>query len=165
MGSISLKSLSITAGVPLFSNLDLVIQDGDRVGLVAGNGMGKTTLLRAIAGTLEPTSGDIVRSRGLKIGYVEQDVPDALRPLTLRDAVLDALPVADRDSDSWRADVVLDEFETPDEMRARPVSALSGGWQRLMLLMRVWVGQPTRCCSTNRLTTSTSKRSSSWKPG
>lgn len=142
MGSISLKSLSITAGVPLFSNLDLVIQDGDRVGLVAGNGMGKTTLLRAIAGTLEPTSGDIVRSRGLKIGYVEQDVPDALRPLTLRDAVLDALPDADRDSDSWRADVVLDEFETPDEMRERPVSALSGGWQRLMLLMRVWVGQP-----------------------
>jgi len=142
MGSISLKSLSITMGVPLFSNLDLVIQDGDRVGLVAGNGMGKTTLLRAIAGTLEPTSGDIVRSRGLKVGYVEQDVPAPLLDLGLRDAILDALPASERGTDSWRVDVVLDEFATPDDMRDRPVKALSGGWQRLMLLMRVWVLQP-----------------------
>ncbi|RYE87157.1 MAG: ABC-F family ATP-binding cassette domain-containing protein [Hyphomicrobiales bacterium] len=142
MGSISLKNLSITAGAPLFSSLDLVVQDGDRVGLVAGNGMGKTTLLRAIAGTAEPSSGEIVRSRGLQVGYVEQDVPAALQALTLYGAVLEALPVADRDTDSWRVDVVLDEFETPAEMRQRPVAALSGGWQRLMLVMRVWVRQP-----------------------
>jgi ATPase subunit of ABC transporter with duplicated ATPase domains len=142
MGSISLKNLSITAGVPLLANLDLVVQDGDRVGLVAGNGMGKTTLLRAITGTAEPSTGDIVRSRGLKIGYVEQDVSASLQELTLYHAVLDALPAGDRESDSWRVDVVLDEFETPDDMRTRQIKALSGGWQRLMLLMRVWVGQP-----------------------
>ena len=142
MGSISLKDLSITAGTPLFRNLDLVVQDGDRVGLVAGNGMGKTTLLRAIAGTTEPTSGDVVRSRGLQIGYVEQDAPARLHDLPLYDAILDALPEGERETDSWRVDVVLDEFKTPEEMRQRPVRALSGGWQRLMLLMRVWVGQP-----------------------
>jgi len=142
MGSISLKNLSITAGTPLFRNLDLVVQDGDRVGLVAGNGMGKTTLLRAIAGITEPSSGDIVRSRGLKIGYVEQDVPARLAELPLHEAILDALPEAERETDSWRVDVVLDEFRTPEEMRQRPVRALSGGWQRLMLLMRVWVAQP-----------------------
>src|SRR5690606_4235232 len=99
-------------------------------------------LLRAIAGTTEATSGDVVRSRGLQIGYVEQDVPTRLHELPLYDAILDALPEAERETDSWRVDVVLDEFKTPEEMRQRQVRALSGSWQRLMLLMRVWVGQP-----------------------
>ena len=69
MGSISLNSAGVIATAPLFSNLSLVVADGDRVGLVAGNGGGKTTLLRCIAGTQQPTSGEIVRSRGLRIGF------------------------------------------------------------------------------------------------
>src|SRR5690606_5642641 len=91
MGSISLSSAGVTASAPLFSDLNLVIADGDRVGLVAGNGGGKTTLLRCVAGLQSLTTGDIVRSRGLRIGFVEQDVPDRLAPLPLREAVLDAL--------------------------------------------------------------------------
>ena len=142
MGSISLNSVSILAGSLLAKDLTLAIQDGDRVGLVAGNGLGKTTLLRTIAGLAEPASGQVVTSRGLRLGYVVQDVPQALHAFTLRDAVIDALPPADRETDNWRADVVLDDFETPEDMRTRQVKALSGGWQRLMLLMRVWVGQP-----------------------
>ena len=142
MGSISLQNLSIIAGVQLFRELSLVIADGDRVGLIAGNGNGKTTLLRLIAGLAEPTTGEVVRSRGLRIGYVEQDVPTHLMALSMRDAVLEALPTADREADAWRADVALDGFETPWEMRDRLVSELSGGWQRLMLIARVWVSEP-----------------------
>lgn len=50
MGSISLKNLGIAANFPLFRNLDLVVGDGERLGLVAGNGGGKTTPVRCIAG-------------------------------------------------------------------------------------------------------------------
>ncbi|HTO28593.1 MAG TPA: ATP-binding cassette domain-containing protein [Devosia sp.] len=142
MGSISLRNAGLVATDTLFSNLNFVISDGDRVGLVAGNGRGKTTLLRAIAGQGDLTSGDIVRSRGLTIGYVEQDMPAASMGLTLYDAVLEALPVADRETDSWRVDVVLDEFETPDAMRNRKLTELSGGWQRIALIARCWVLQP-----------------------
>jgi len=142
MGSISLHNLGATAIFPLFTDLNLTIQDGDRLGLVAGNGNGKTTLLRIIAGVAEPTSGDITRSRGLRVGYVEQDVPASLMDLSLRDAVALVLPAGQRDSDSWRVEVALDEFETPDELRARPVKSLSGGWQRLMLIARIWVTEP-----------------------
>ncbi len=142
MGSISLNSVSILAGSLLAKDLTLAIQDGDRVGLVAGNGLGKTTLLRTIAGLAEPASGQVVTSRGLRIGYVVQDVPQALHAFTLRDAVIDALPPADRETESWRADVVLDEFATRLDLHDRPVGELSGGWQRLMLLMRVWVTGP-----------------------
>ncbi|WP_439601515.1 ABC-F family ATP-binding cassette domain-containing protein [Devosia sp.] len=165
MGSISLKNLSITATDPLFRDLSLVVADGDRVGLVAGNGLGKTSLLRVIAGLAEPTGGEVVRSRGLRIGYVEQDVPAALMPLTMRDAVLEALPVADRETDAWRADVALDGLETPYELRDRLVSALSGGWQRLMLIARVWVTDPDALLMdepTNHLDLSKLFRLESW---
>ena len=142
MGSISLRNAGLVATDTLFANLNFVIADGDRVGLVAGNGRGKTTLLRAMAGQGELTSGDITRSRGLTVGYVEQDMPPASMGLTLYDAVLEALPPADRDTDSWRVDVVLDEFETPPAMRNRKLTELSGGWQRIALIARCWVLQP-----------------------
>src|ERR1700760_3226510 len=104
MGTISLNAVSFTATDPLFSDVTLTIGDGDRVGLVAGNGRGKTTLLRCIAGLLEPSAGEITRSRGLSIGYVEQDVPPRLLGLTLRDAILAALPPDLQDSDAWRVE-------------------------------------------------------------
>ena len=142
MGSISLRNVSLTATDPLFSNLNIVIGDGDRVGLVAGNGNGKTTLLRAMAGLTELTGGDIVRSRGLQVGYVEQDMPPQSMGLTLHESVLEALPLSERVTDSWRVDVVLDEFETPEAMRHRVLRELSGGWQRIALIARCWVLQP-----------------------
>ncbi len=142
MGTISLNKLSIIAGAPLVGDLTAVIGDGDRVGLVAGNGMGKSTLLRIIAGTQEPSAGEVIRSRGLRIGHVEQDVAPGLLALSMRDAVLEALPAAARETDAWRADVALDGFDTPYEMRDLPVSALSGGWQRLMLIARIWATEP-----------------------
>jgi len=142
MGTISLNGAGVIASEPLFDTLSLTIGETDRVGLVAGNGRGKTTLLRCIAGLQALTHGEIVRSRGLAIGYVEQDVPAALLPLSLRAAVREALPPARRDSDAWRVDMVLDEFAAPEDMRARQVDQLSGGWQRLMLIARVWVNEP-----------------------
>ena len=142
MGTISIRNAGLTATDILFSKLDINIGEGDRVGLVAGNGRGKTTLLRAMAGQGELTTGEVVRSRGLTVGYVEQDMPPSLMGFTLADAVLDALPFSERDTESWRADVVLDEFETPSAMRARKLAELSGGWQRIALIARCWILQP-----------------------
>ncbi|HTV68052.1 MAG TPA: ABC-F family ATP-binding cassette domain-containing protein [Rhizobiaceae bacterium] len=142
MALINLRSLGVTLGAPLFSNLNLSIEPGDRLGLVAANGRGKSTLLRTIAGAFEPTAGDVTRSRGLRVGHVEQDVPAALAPLTFRDVVHRALPADQVDSESWRVDVALEELGVPEEMRERPLAALSGGWQRLAMLARTWVTEP-----------------------
>lgn len=142
MGSISLKNVGVIATSSLFSNLSFVAGEGDRIGLIAGNGGGKTTLLQCITGLAEPTSGEVVRSRGLQIGFVEQSVPEPLLNLTLREAVRRALPPHEREGEAWRADVALDGFDTPDELRDRLVGELSGGWQRLMLIARVWVNEP-----------------------
>lgn len=142
MATISLKNAGHRAGELLFSNLNLVIGDGDHVGLVAPNGRGKSTLLRAMAGLGELSEGDITRSRGLAIGYVPQDVPDAALGQTLTGFVGSALDASTLDAEGWRVDVVLDEMSIPSEFRDKPLAELSGGWQRMALLARCWVTQP-----------------------
>jgi ATPase subunit of ABC transporter with duplicated ATPase domains len=142
MPAISLRNVGVLTPHPLFQNLSMTIGDADRIGLIAGNGGGKTTLLRCLAGVAEPTTGDIVRSRGMRIGYVDQDVPANLLNLPLGEALRRALPPAARDSNEWRVDVVLDEFGASAELRDRPLHALSGGWQRLALIARAWVTEP-----------------------
>ena len=142
MAQINTKDLGITLGTELFSGLTLELRGGDRMGLVAANGRGKTTLLRCLAGQLDPTTGDITRSRGMRTGLVEQDVPAAIASLTVQQAVTAALNPEQAESESWRVDVVLDELEVPTDLRNRPMSGLSGGWQRMALLARVWVTEP-----------------------
>jgi ATPase subunit of ABC transporter with duplicated ATPase domains len=142
MALINIRNLAVTLSTALFSNLNLSIAAGDRLGIVAANGRGKSTLLRSIGGSFEPTTGEITRSRGLTIGHVEQNVPAALLPLSFHDAVLSALSSEQADSESWRVDIVLDQFDVPEALRQRTVAELSGGWQRLALLARVWVTDP-----------------------
>ena len=77
MSLLTLQNLSITLGDPLFSDLTLTLNKGDRLGLVAANGRGKTTLMQCMTGETEPTKGDITRARGLRVGHVAQYVPDA----------------------------------------------------------------------------------------
>ena len=66
--------------------MSLRVSGADRIGVVGPNGQGKTTLLRIIAGLLEPTGGQIHRRRGLRTGYLPQD-PPALGRQTVHDAM------------------------------------------------------------------------------
>ncbi len=141
MTLITIRNLGVTLNAPLFSQLNLVVNAGDRIGLVAANGRGKSTLLRCIAGVMEPGDGEVTRSRGLTIGYVEQDVPSALMDTPFYAAVLATLPVERRASESWRVDVALESLEVPEVLRARPLKQLSGGWQRIAMLARVVVAE------------------------
>lgn len=56
----------------LFSNVNLDIQDNSRIGLVGKNGAGKSTLISMLLGDSEPDEGQIVRKKGLTIGYLAQ---------------------------------------------------------------------------------------------
>jgi ATP-binding cassette subfamily F protein 3 len=73
----------------LFKNVSFDIGPGDRVALVGANGCGKTSLLRIVAGELEPVSGTLVRRSGLRLAYVRQEVSAPAGEL-LEDFVLDA---------------------------------------------------------------------------
>ena len=142
MSLLNIQNLSVTLGDPLFSDLTVTLTKGDRLGLVAANGRGKTTLLGCIAGTFEPTSGDITRARGLRVGHVAQYVPDADLDMTLYNKVLSALPADQADFEGWRVDVALDELSVPCELQQTLLRELSGGWQRTALLAAAWITQP-----------------------
>ncbi|WP_254444895.1 ABC-F family ATP-binding cassette domain-containing protein [Ruegeria atlantica] len=71
---LQMSGISLTfGGDPVFSELDLVVQPGDRVALVGRNGSGKSTLMKVMAGLVEPDHGDIVIPPGKSVGYMEQD--------------------------------------------------------------------------------------------
>ena len=68
--------------------------------------------------------------------------PATLLDLPLHEAIRRALPPAERETNAWKVGLVLDMLETPAAMRTRKLSELSGGWQRLALIARVWVTEP-----------------------
>jgi ATPase subunit of ABC transporter with duplicated ATPase domains len=142
MTLINTNALGVTLGFPLFTDLNLTISKGDRIGLVAANGQGKSTLLAVLAGSVENTSGEITRARGLRVAHVQQNVPDWALNMTMHQLALAALPPEQADYESWRVDVVLDELTVPYELHHTQLSTLSGGWQRTALLAAAWVTEP-----------------------
>ncbi len=60
-------------GETLLSSVKFTLSEGDKVGLVGGNGEGKTTLIKLIIGQLTPDQGSVFKKNGLKIGYLAQN--------------------------------------------------------------------------------------------
>ena len=60
-------------GGSLLENISFSLNEGDRVGLIGGNGEGKTTLIRLMLGELECESGSLFRKNGIRIGYLAQN--------------------------------------------------------------------------------------------
>jgi len=76
---ISFRNLDLAfGGPPLLQEISLQIEKGDRVCLLGRNGTGKSTLLKLIAGELQPDSGTIDRQQGLRVARLPQDVPGDL---------------------------------------------------------------------------------------
>ncbi|MGJ5175565.1 ATP-binding cassette domain-containing protein [Bradyrhizobium oligotrophicum] len=142
MSLIAVKDLALTRTSSVFAGLGFSIAKGDRLGLVAANGRGKSSLLRIMAGEDDSTTGTITRARGLVVGFAPQDPPERLLSLSLREAVCDALTSEIAETEHWRVDVLLDELAVDDALRSRAVHGLSGGWQRVMLLARAAIVAP-----------------------
>ncbi|MCK0120483.1 ATP-binding cassette domain-containing protein [Loktanella sp. F6476L] len=142
MSIINLRNLGVTLGEPLFTDLNLTLSKGDRLGLVAANGTGKSTLLACLTGELEQTTGDITTARGCRIAAVAQYVPDNRLDQSLYDFVLSALAPEQQDFEGWRVDVVLDDLKIPFDLHHSALRELSGGWQRTAMLAAAWVTEP-----------------------
>jgi ATPase subunit of ABC transporter with duplicated ATPase domains len=139
MSLIAVADLGLTLANPLFSGLNFTLSRGDRLGLIAANGRGKSSLLACLTGAMAPTTGTITRARGARASLVAQDVEAGLLPLTFTQAVTAALPDPDED---WRVAIALDDLGIPGDLRDRPLRDLSGGWRRMAALARALVTEP-----------------------
>jgi len=85
---ISLSNITVSfAHLDLMSDVSFSLNRKDRVALVGKNGAGKSTLLKIIAGVFEPTSGTVVHSEDLKIGYLPQQMAHARDKSVLEEAL------------------------------------------------------------------------------
>lgn len=133
------QQLSCTlGGKRLFENLDLVVNEQARLGLVGHNGAGKSMLLKLLAGSLEPDAGDITARRGLRIGTVEQFLPPALAAVDLRTAVMDA----QHEPAEWAAEKLLAALAFTAAEYEQPVGSLSGGQVNRLLFARALAQEP-----------------------
>jgi len=117
----------------VFEGVSFLLDDA-RTALVGENGAGKSTLLKCLTGALELNAGQIIRSRGLRVGSVPQDVPAGLADRTVREVLHEALARIGQDDDWWRIDVLVDEIGVEPDILDKRFGELSGGWQRLMLI-------------------------------
>lgn len=120
----------------LFKNLSFSIAEGQRVGLIARNGTGKTTLLSIVSGHESCDSGNIIFRNGIKVGYLEQTPK-----FDANDTVLDACFNHQGEEEKvLKAKQVLTQLHI-DDLRQK-IGELSGGQQKRVALANVLITEP-----------------------
>lgn len=88
MALVTLKDINLKIGErQLLDSISLVVDEGQRIGLLGPNGCGKSTLLRILAAALEPDSGERTERRDLRLGYLPQE-PELPAEANVHEAVL-----------------------------------------------------------------------------
>lgn len=126
---------------PLFSNLDLLLTPGSRIGILGANGCGKSTLIRVLLGLEQPDKGFVKHSELLRVAYFEQN-RDSLDP---RVSLLRTVcPYGDHVNFQGRQLHIrsyLDRFLFSQDQMELPISALSGGEQSRVLIAKLMLAE------------------------
>lgn len=125
----------------LFADVTFGVNEGDKIGIVAKNGTGKTTLLRVIAGKEAPDSGRVTFADNIKVGYLEQ-TPVLNRDATVIEACREAAEGADRSA--WDFDDRMRQmlFQLGVTDLDAIVSTLSGGQAKRVAIAAMLLGEP-----------------------
>lgn len=120
--------------MPLFHDLTLRINRGDRIGILGPNGSGKTTLLRTLIGELEPDTGTIRLGTNVKIAYYDQQLKSVDPNL---DAVEAIRPPGNPDITPGTLRSILARFGIRGDQAFQTVGSMSGGERSKVALARI----------------------------
>jgi ATP-binding cassette subfamily F protein 3 len=127
-------SFGYTAGQTLIKNFSISIAAGDRICVVGRNGKGKTTLLKLLAGALEPQAGEISANPNVTAGFFEQiNIKTLVDSRTVEQEVLYAAP----DVDSQLARNLCGSMMFEGDAALKKIGVLSGGERSRVLLAKI----------------------------
>ena len=143
-GRVVLELSGVTAGygdTPIFRNLDMILEKGDRVALVGPNGAGKTTLMKILAGKLPLMSGTRNEGHNVQVSHFSQDQDDLLTsPKTVWKEVFEIAP----NYLVPQLRTLLGCFLFSGDSIEKPVSVLSGGERSRLVLCKLLLS-PANC--------------------
>jgi len=122
----------------LFEDFSLDVMRGEKIGLIGPNGVGKTTLLRALLGQIAPDAGSVRLGASLSVGYYDQNIEELDRSAT----VLDELWSVQPDALAGQVRGFLARFLFTGESVMKVVGDLSGGEQSRVVLAKLLFANP-----------------------
>ena len=119
----------------------------DRIGIIGGNGTGKTTLMNIITGRIEPDRGKVDIGKTIHIGYFDQHSDKILDALNQEQRVIEYIKdvaeiVTTASGDQISASMMLEKFLFPPAQQYAPIHKLSGGEKRRLFLLQVLMEAP-----------------------
>lgn len=123
----------------LFHDIELGIDMESRYTIVGVNGIGKSSLMKILAGELEPTGGEVTRSRHLRVGYYHQHAHETL-PLDI--SAVEYLLTIDESLGMQGARKWLGKIGLPGPVHIKEMSGLSGGQKARVAFTAVLLSKP-----------------------
>lgn len=121
----------------LIDDFDYIVLKNQRLGIIGSNGCGKSTLIKIIAGLIEPDSGSVEIGETIQLGYFAQEVPDMNTEQRVIDYIKDVAEYLPTKDGKISASQMLERFLFTPEMQYAPVSKLSGGEKKRLYLLKV----------------------------
>jgi len=144
-GKIVVKAYNVNFGFdgdadkgPLINKFSTLIQRGDKIGLIGGNGVGKTTLIKLLLGELAPQTGKIKTGTNLNIAYFDQYRSALNEEKSVQDNVSGGRDMLNIGGKSRHVISYLRDFLFAPERCRQPVKALSGGERNRLLLAKLF---------------------------
>lgn len=136
-------AFSYPGKAPLFSHVTYHVVKHDRIGIIGENGVGKSTLLRVIAGQLPPVSGTITIGQTVRFGFFTQQFPEFDESQRVIDYVQEhGHYVVNQFGEHISASRLLEQFLFTEDMQYTYIYKLSGGERRRLYLLRLLMDQP-----------------------
>ncbi|PNL92230.1 ABC-F family ATP-binding cassette domain-containing protein [Aerococcus viridans] len=146
LGNKVLEFDNLTVGYPnkpLITNINLLLQNKERIGIIGDNGAGKTTFLNTIAGIQAPLSGEVKTGETVRIAYFQQiptDLPEDKRVINYVQEI--ASEYVYDDGTQASAAQMLEQFLFPRESHGMLIGTLSGGERKRLYLLKILMTRP-----------------------